>query len=72
VLRRPFNNKWLNIAIAWELLLLVPVIYVPFLQKPFGTYSLSLVDWIIVVGASFTISPALELAKRNLKGLQKG
>jgi Ca2+-transporting ATPase len=39
VLRRPFANKWLNAAIAWELLLLAVVIYAPFLQGPFGTYS---------------------------------
>jgi len=70
VLRRPFSNKWLNMAIGWELILLAPVIYAPFLQKPFGTYSLSLVDWLIVIGVSFTISPVLELAKRKLKGLQ--
>lgn len=69
VLHRPFSNKWLNLAIFWELLLLIPVIYLPFLQKPFGTYSLSGVDWLIVVGLSLTISPVLELAKRNLKGL---
>jgi Ca2+-transporting ATPase len=63
VLNRPFANKWLNLAILWELLLLNLVVYLPFLHKPFGTFSLPLIDWAIVAGAAFTISPVLELAK---------
>ena len=63
VLNRPFANKWLNLAILWELLLLNAVVYLPFLHKPFGTFSLPLVDWAIVIAAAFTISPVLELAK---------
>lgn len=63
VLRRPFANKWLNLAILWELLLLLLVVYWPFLQKPFGTFGLSLTDWVVIVSVSATISPVLELAK---------
>jgi Ca2+-transporting ATPase len=63
VLNKPFANKWLNIAILWELLLLVLVIYLPFLHRPFGTYSLPLVDWVIVVSLAFSVSPVLEAVK---------
>ena len=63
VLNQPFANKWLNLAVAWELLLLVLIVYVPFLHQPFGTFSLPLVDWIIIILLSLTISPVLELAK---------
>jgi Ca2+-transporting ATPase len=63
VLKRPFANKWLNVAILWELLLLGLIVYVPFLHDAFSTFSLSLVDWAIVVGLAFTVSPLLELAK---------
>jgi Ca2+-transporting ATPase len=63
VLERPFSNRWLNLAILWELVLLPLIIYLPFLQVPFGTFSLPLVDWIIVVGLALTVSPVLELAK---------
>ena len=63
VLNRPFANKWLNLAILWELLLLALIVYVPFLHEPFGTFSLPLVDWAIVLGLAFTVSPVLELAK---------
>jgi len=63
VLHKPFANKWLNIAILWELLLLGLIIYVPALHKPFSTFSLTLVDWAIIIGISLTVSPVLELAK---------
>lgn len=63
VLNRPFANKWLNIAILWELALLALIIYVPFLQDAFGTFSLPLVDWAIVIALAFSVSPVLELAK---------
>ncbi len=63
VLKRPFANKWLNLAIVWELILLVLVVYVPFLRSPFGTYNLPLIDWVIVITLALTISPVLELTK---------
>ena len=63
VLVRPFANKWLNLAIAWELAALALIIYVPALNGPFGTFPLPLLDWIIVATAAFTVSPVLELAK---------
>jgi P-type Ca2+ transporter type 2C len=63
VLHRPFQNKWLNLAISWELILLLLVVYLPFLQVPFGTFSLPGEDWLIILAASFTVSPILEIAK---------
>jgi P-type Ca2+ transporter type 2C len=63
ILNKPFANKWLNISILWEIALLLLVVYLPFLQGPFETFSLTLVDWLIVIGLSLTISPVLELAK---------
>ena len=63
VLNRPFANKWLNLAVLWELFLLALIVYVPFLHEPFGTFSLPWQDWIIIIVLSLTISPVLELAK---------
>ena len=63
VLDKPFANKWLNTAILWEMVLLIVIIYVPFLHDAFGTYYLPLVDWLIVGGLALTIVPVLELAK---------
>jgi P-type Ca2+ transporter type 2C len=63
VLNKPFANKWLNISIIWELVLLVLIVYVPFLHEAFSTFSLTLEDWLIVGFLSLTVSPVLELAK---------
>ncbi|HRF47776.1 MAG TPA: cation-translocating P-type ATPase [Anaerolineales bacterium] len=63
VLNQPFANKWLNLAIVWELVLLVAIVYLPFLHEPFGTFSLPVSDWLIVTALALTVSPVLELAK---------
>jgi P-type Ca2+ transporter type 2C len=63
LLRRPFANRWLNLAILWELLLLGLIIYLPPLQKAFGTYDLTLADWGLAVAAAATVLPVMELAK---------
>jgi Ca2+-transporting ATPase len=39
------------------------VIYVPALHEPFGTFGLQSADWVVLVVASATILPVLELAK---------
>jgi Ca2+-transporting ATPase len=63
LMRRPFANKWLNIAIIWELFMLGLILYVPLLERTFGTFGLTLKDCLIIVAAAFTVSPVLELAK---------
>jgi Ca2+-transporting ATPase len=63
VLDRPLANRWLNLAILWELVLVALVVNVPFLQEAFGTTGLSVGVWLTVAGAAFTIVPVLELAK---------
>ena len=63
VLARPFANKWLNLAIVWELVLLALVVNVPVLQGAFGTRGLSLGTWLTIAALAFTIVPVLEVAK---------
>lgn len=63
VLTKPFANKWLNLAILWEIVLLVLVIYLPVLHDAFGTFYLPLLDWVFVLALALTIVPVLELAK---------
>jgi Ca2+-transporting ATPase len=63
VLNRPFANRWLNLAIAWELFALACVLYIPFLQRPFQTFSLMWTDWLLVAAGALTVVPVLELAK---------
>ena len=63
VFQKPFANKWLNLAILWELILLSVIVYQPFLHTVFGTFSLPLVDWMIIIGLAVTVVPVLELGK---------
>jgi Ca2+-transporting ATPase len=63
VLRRPFANRWLNLAVAWELVLLGVIVYTPFLQRPFGTFAFTWTDWALTVALALTIVPVLETVK---------
>lgn len=63
VLRRPFANRWLNRAILWETMMLLLLIYVPFLREAFKIYPLPPIDWAIVPMAAATVVPVLELVK---------
>jgi P-type Ca2+ transporter type 2C len=61
--RSPFANRWLNVAVVWELLLLVAIAYVPFLQRAFGTFGFSPADWGLMVAGAFSIVPVVEAVK---------
>ena len=63
IVRGMFANRWLNLAIAWEVLLLVVIVYVPFFQRAFGTFSFSLADWMLMLALAFSIVPVLEIVK---------
>ncbi len=63
VLNRPFANKWLNLAILWEVSLLMLILYVPFFNEAFGTFGLPLADWMRVAGLAATVMPVLEAVK---------
>jgi Ca2+-transporting ATPase len=60
---RPLANRWLNIAVAWELALMIAIVYVPFLQRAFGTFSFSAIDWLMTIALAFSIVPVLETVK---------
>jgi Ca2+-transporting ATPase len=63
VFHRPFANRWLNLAVAWELALLAALIHVPWLHAPFRTFGFSATDWLIVIAPAMAAVPVIELAK---------
>jgi len=63
VLHDPFANRWLNLAICWEVLLLAAIMYVPFLQNAFGTSALSAIEWLMLFCVGASVVPILEAAK---------
>jgi len=67
-----FRNKWLNLAIVWEIMLLLLIVYTPFLQGSFRTFSLSAFDWLIVILLAATIFPVIEMTKIVIRWRQRG
>ena len=67
VLVRPFANRWLNLAIIWELIVLTLIFYLPPLQEAFGTHALSIREWVIVTAIALTVIPVLEGGKAILR-----
>lgn len=62
-LHRPFANRWLNLAVGWELVLLAFIVYLPAAHDLFGSYALPFRDWLLVNVLAATVAPVLELAK---------
>ena len=62
-LNKPFANKWLNMAVAWELMPLALILYLPAMHEPFSTFSLSHADWAVVILPALTVFPFMELSK---------
>ncbi|MGB7509742.1 MAG: cation-translocating P-type ATPase [Pelodictyon phaeoclathratiforme] len=67
ILKRPFANKWLNLAIVWELVMLAALITIPVFRTPFGTFLLTAEDWAIVIGSAASVVPVIELLKWFLR-----
>ncbi|MCS7123249.1 MAG: calcium-transporting P-type ATPase, PMR1-type [Candidatus Aenigmarchaeota archaeon] len=59
------SNKYLILGVFISILMQLLVIYTPFLQPIFGTVSLNIIDWLIIVGLSST---GLFLSPRFLIG----
>jgi Ca2+-transporting ATPase len=59
----PFANRWLNLAILWEVTLLLIIVYTPFLQLPFATMAIGPADWLIVMALALSVLPVLEGGK---------
>jgi P-type Ca2+ transporter type 2C len=69
-----FSNRWMVWAVGASLLLVLLVVYVPFLQPFFDTVPLALDDWMMMLPFFFASAVAMELLKvyfrrRSAKGL---
>jgi Ca2+-transporting ATPase len=58
-----FTNKYMLYAVASSLLLLLAVIYIPFLNGPFNTVPLALDDWLVIWPLMLAPAVAAELTK---------
>ncbi|MGH8691893.1 MAG: cation-translocating P-type ATPase [Burkholderiales bacterium] len=58
-----FSNKWMNWAVLASFLLVLAVVYVPFLNPFFDTAPLTLDDWLLMLPFFFASPIAMELVK---------
>jgi Ca2+-transporting ATPase len=58
-----FSNKWMVWAVSASLLLVLLVVYVPFMQPFFDTVPLSIDDWLMMLPFFFASALAMELLK---------
>jgi Ca2+-transporting ATPase len=71
-----FSNRWMAWAVGFSLLLVLTVVYVPFLQPFFDTVPLTLDDWLLMLPFFFASAVAMELLKvyfrrRSAKGFEQ-
>ena len=66
-----FSNKWMNIAIASSLALVLAVIYIPFLNPIFQTEALGLTEWGLILPLFLIPSVVAELTKLVVTAVAK-
>ena len=66
-----FTNHWLWTALGVSLLLQVVVLYTPFLQRAFGTVSLSAQDWVFCAAIASSVLWLREISKLVARALRK-
>jgi Ca2+-transporting ATPase len=66
-----FTNKYMNIAVISSCLLLLGVIYIPFLQPIFNTVPLGWEQWKLLLPLLFVPSLAAELTKYSISTFKK-
>ena len=70
-LHRTFRNGWLLAAVAVGLALQLAVVYVPALQRAFGTVPLAAADWLFCAAIASTIVVAREAGKAWWRGVDR-
>jgi Ca2+-transporting ATPase len=66
-----FSNKWMQRAVGLSILLTLAVIYVPFLNRPFNTVSLSWPHWAIILPLAITPAIVAEISKFFVRRSEK-
>lgn len=67
-----FSNKWMNLAVLSSLVLVLAVLYVPFLQGIFQTTTLGLAEWELVLPLLLIPSLVAEVTKLIISAVERG
>ena len=66
-----FTNKWMQRAVGLSIVLILAVIYVPFLQEAFDTVALTLNHWLILLPLIIIPSAVAEISKFFVRRSEK-
>ena len=66
-----FSNKWMNMAVLSSLVLMLVVVYVPFLNPIFNTTPLALVEWELILPLLLVPSVVAEITKAVINSMNK-
>ena len=66
-----FKNKWLNIAVGSQVVLMLVIFYVPFFQPLFHTVALDAQELICVLLVSASVFPVIEGTKAIFRYLER-
>jgi Ca2+-transporting ATPase len=66
-----FSNKWMQRAVGLSIVLILAVIYVPFLQEAFDTVALTLNDWFILLPLIVIPAAVAEISKFFVRRSEK-
>jgi P-type Ca2+ transporter type 2C len=67
-----FSNKWLLLALLWEIILMCLIIYLPVLQGAFQTFAITGGDWAVCILSACSIFVIAELYKFVRKRIKLG
>ncbi len=62
-----FSNRYINAGLVIEVLILVAIIYIPFLNGIFNTAPISVLEWLYLICIPFIVFGIEELRKRLLR-----
>jgi Ca2+-transporting ATPase len=62
-----FSNRYMQYAVGFSLFLLLLVVNVPFLHPIFNTHSMTLIEWLIVLGLALIPAASEEITKLYLR-----
>ena len=66
-----FNNRFMLLSFAVGAALTVGVVLIPGLNAVFGLTDITIIEWLITVGAALSIIPLVELVKLFIRSIKK-
>lgn len=66
-----FTNKYINLGLVVEFLILIAIIYIPILNNVFNTSSIGIIEWLYALPIPFVVFAIEELRKKIIRNRHK-